>query len=159
MLWSFDKPAEEWASRSPAWKQSQSLYLRKTLLITFWRWFVTERPHCKVKSHVCTESSAKEFPSGYKTGQRIPGSPSLQRKLSLSPQMHTKKITFLPHFSISGTSFCLQGASATIFRVLIFPPYPQDSWSWGTHQPSLHLSPAWDDLDCSQTHFLRATLW
>lgn len=107
------------------WKQSQSLHLRKTLLITFWRWFVTGRPHCKVKSHVCTESSAKEFPSGYKTGQRIPGSPSLQRKLIQSPQMHTKKITFLPHFSISGTSFCLQGTSTIIFRVLLFPPYPQ----------------------------------
>lgn len=107
------------------WKQSQSLHLRKTLLIIFWRWFVTGRPHCKVKSHVCTESSAKEFPSGYKTGQRIPGSPSLQRKLIQSPQMHTKKITFLTHFSISGTSFCLQGASTTIFRVLLFPPYPQ----------------------------------
>lgn len=94
MLWSFDKPAEEWASRSPTWKQSQSLLLRKTLLITFWRRFVTGRPHCKVKSHVCIESSAKEFPSGYKTGQRIPGSPSLQRKLIQSPQMHTKKNNF-----------------------------------------------------------------
>lgn len=157
MLWSFDKPAEEWASRSPTWKQSPSLHLRKTLLITFWRWFVTGQPHCKVKSHVRIECSAKEFPSGYKTGQRIPGSPSLQRKLIQSLQMHTKKqLSF--HISQSQAHLSAFRAPPPLFSEFSSFPHihrqlvPRNSW------PSLHLSPAWDDLCCSQIHFLRATL-
>lgn len=53
------KPAEEWASRSPTWNQTQSLHQGKTLLITFWKGVVTGLSHCKAESHVYIGTSIK----------------------------------------------------------------------------------------------------
>lgn len=93
---------------------------------------------------------------GIKSLRRIPGSPSLPRKLVQSPQIHEKKISFLPRFPITGTSFWLWDDPSTIFRVLIFHPYPQDSWPHGTEQPSPCSSPSGDNLYCSQISWEQA---
>lgn len=135
----------------------QSLHQGKTLLIIFWRGLSQGCLAAKPNPTFILKPVSNNSLLGIKPLRRIPGSPSLPRKLFRSPQIHEKKITFLPGFSITGTPLWLRDDPSTIFSLLIFHPYPQDSWPRWSERPSLYLPPARDNLYPHRYCFLRAS--